>query len=89
MRVRVLPGMLMLESEKYDIACTWGDGPDVLLTIEILVGTEKGKKEFHDLTAEQARRLAQDLIIAAEHVDELNRLAEQYKDCPVGETDIT
>jgi hypothetical protein len=53
------------------VACTWGDGPDVLLTVE-----QDGKTTFVDMTAEQAKGLAIKLQICAGYSDELDRIAE-------------
>jgi hypothetical protein len=60
-------------------ACTWGDGPDVLVTIAAenksryrlrLYGHGGGS---FGLTAAESRRLAAELLASADHADELNR----------------
>lgn len=61
----------------YDAVCTWGDGPDVLLTIKI-----DEKPAYFDLTIEEAENLAARLtqaIVYAKQLDEGYMLAMQEK----------
>jgi prephenate dehydrogenase len=55
--------------KKVTATCTWGDGPDVLL----VVGTDP--HHWADLTSAQAKSLAYELLNAASHADELERIA--------------
>jgi len=50
-------------------SCTWGDGPDVLLNIQ---------DTLYDLTSEQAKRLANELLQAAQNADELDSTAKNH-----------
>ena len=82
-------------TEKHDNSeikaeCTWGDGPDVLISIKnhpILLGNDVVDKHksthgivkdsWIDLTQAQARKLAHDLLIAA---DQAKYLEDSIKD---------
>lgn len=68
----------MLESAKYKADCTWGDGPDILMSIELILGRESGKKFFFDLTPIQARILAAELTSAADTCDQTEKEVEEY-----------
>ncbi len=52
--------------------CTWGDGPDVMLVMS------PDPDDLYDLTADQARKLASSLQMAAVRVDELTQVGEQH-----------
>ena len=52
--------------------CTWGDGPDILITTNL---EEVDKCGFIDLTLSQAKNLKLELEMAIHQVEELERLA--------------
>ena len=71
--------------------CTWGDGPDVTLSLDgtkmvLRVDPAELDKWVHgtvaggqaDLTSEQARDLARQLIKAADEADRLDEVAEEH-----------
>lgn len=75
------------------VSCTWGDGPDVMVTFnnEVFILYENPhhlknwshgivKKGSFDLTAEQARALAGDLLMAANSAEALDAQLEAYED---------
>jgi hypothetical protein len=56
--------------------CTWGEGPDVLIFAEgaeVAAGEhlERPDQAWINLTATEARRLAAELLVAAERAEEL------------------
>lgn len=61
---------IVTRTDKIVIACTWGDGPDVLMDI-----SSGGAIIPLDLTAKDARAIAQALNQAADQSDELDALA--------------
>lgn len=60
-----------MKNVEYKAACTWGDGPDILMTI-----TDNGNKLFYDLTVDQALKLAAELEMQARNAQGLERLAD-------------
>ena len=71
-------------------ACTYGDGPDVLLVLEgtilFLLEDVRPGISVHghvtqgqiSLTAKEAHRLAQDLIMTANQAEELEALCKEH-----------
>ena len=59
---------------KWKAACTWGDGPDVLLVHE----KDNKYSSSYDLTAKEAKELANRLIIAANIADDMEQSAQDY-----------
>lgn len=71
-------------------SCAWGEHPDVIVTLEDepfilyedvnMEGWAHGsvKNGSFDLTAEQATKLAYDLLIAASTAEEIERSYEDY-----------
>jgi hypothetical protein len=51
--------------------CTWGDGPDVLISVNARETRNGYTTTWVDLTAAEARRLAAELLVAAERAEEL------------------
>lgn len=51
--------------------CTWGDGPDVLLTID---------DKLYDLTVEEAFDLAAKLTMAAQYARHLEETVAKYSE---------
>jgi hypothetical protein len=79
------------QKKRIDATCGWGEGMDVLLTNKgmwYMLYDEPSNKDraMHgfsksgsfELTKEQARQLAQDLIMAANTCDELDRSVDLY-----------
>lgn len=69
------------------VSCTWGDGPDIVLDLSgstlILFEDPINKDKWKngtvsngnmDLTAQEAKQLAQDLLMAAQEVEELEKI---------------
>jgi len=56
--------------------CTWGEGPDVLLTVER--GNEKAR--WYDLTSQEARILSNQLIVSARYAEEMDMSIIQYSE---------
>jgi len=82
-------------SGKFGISavCTWGDGPDMVLSIKgksvILMEEVKNKDKWvHgtvsvaslDLTSHEARELSRDLLMAAARAEELEDQCEAHDD---------
>lgn len=74
------------------VTCTWGDGPDVLLSLDghlMVLHEEPHDKEAWthgavsdgslDLTVEEAEELAHELIIAARGARELSLSYEEHR----------
>jgi len=78
--------------EKIKAACTWGDGPDVMVTLEdkpfiLYEDPDKSgwvhgsvKKGSFELTAEEATKLAADLLIAADRANGLRESIRRYEE---------
>jgi len=56
-----------------NVTCTWGDGPDVLVTCDRVCD-----KTYIDLTADEALKLAVMLVAAAASAKELQKSCEEY-----------
>ena len=76
----------MLEENEVKCSCTWGDGPDVLISYRLNEAVLKrnphldGRQwNFLDLTYAQAIELSIKLRQAAEQCGELERLIEQHE----------
>lgn len=54
------------------VTCTWGDGPDILLTIQ---RQPQGGRCLYDLTLKEAEELAWQLNTAIRQVKELEEMA--------------
>jgi hypothetical protein len=54
--------------------CTWGDGPDILMTLEGI----KGPDRFYDLTVKDAEDLIKDLSMAIVMAKELDQVCIQH-----------
>lgn len=88
------------DDSELKVECTWGDGPDVLISIKnhpmILASDVIDKEKFAhgivkdawiDLTQEQARKLAHDLLRASNVAQELEDSAKAYfNNQPIKET---
>ena len=59
---------------KASAVCTWGDGPDILMTLEGI----KGKDRYYDLTVEDAEALIKDLTGAIAMANELDQVCEYH-----------
>lgn len=55
--------------------CTWGDGPDVILCIQI-----DGKNIYYDLTADQAENLAFSLRHTSNFAKEMETVCKNFDD---------
>jgi len=68
-------------TEQVNVACTWGDGPDVILHVH---RSEKHIKSWKpdfvplDLTAEQAIQLGHHLIMSGKQAQELDQLCTDH-----------
>jgi len=74
--------------DRITVACTWGDGPDILMDCCFLpFPNRKGDRAFVgedgtvfigiDLKAPEAREIAKALLKAADQSDEMDRLLEK------------
>ena len=54
--------------------CTWGEGPDVLLTIEY----DNDKTQWLDLTSREARILSNQLIVSAQYAEDMDKSVREY-----------
>jgi len=79
------------DDSEIKVECTWGEGPDVLVSIKnhpmILASDVINKDRFThgvvkdawlDLTQEQARNLANELLIASEYAKALEDSAKEF-----------
>jgi len=62
--------VVVTKTDEITVACTWGDGPDVLCDIK-----RDGVLIPLDLTTSEARAIAMALMEAADQSDELDALA--------------
>ena len=81
----------MSKEEPIKVSCTWGDGPDVMVTFNDfpfilyedvnMKGWAHGsvKKGSFDLTAEEAKKLAYALLSAAENARSLDESIKAYE----------
>lgn len=61
--------------------CTWGEGPDVLMTVSLKnawVALDPPDAGSFGLTGAEARRLAAELLVSAERVEEYERSYAEY-----------
>jgi hypothetical protein len=58
---------LGIDKMEFRAVCTWGDGPDVLLKIDA---------NMFDLTASDAKKLANELLVAAHNAEEIEQVAK-------------
>lgn len=69
---------------KIDVNCTWGDGPDVAMNLHPSKEEQEGMKIFSDdlipvdFTVEEARKLANKLLISAMQAELLEQAASSY-----------
>ena len=61
---------------KATAVCTWGDGPDILMSLEGL----KGKDRLYDLSLEDAESLLDDLTMAIQMVKDLELSCKEHDD---------
>lgn len=75
--------MQIVNGQKIDISCTWGEGPDVCVNIYDNHVFRKGyTKGFYplDFTAEEAIQIGKSLIDAGEQAQRMKREIEELLD---------
>ena len=71
---------ITLGNELVTVECTWGEGPDVSMSVHRSQRHVENWNEYIplDLKAEEAERLGHMLLTAAKHAKELDDLCEQH-----------
>ena len=66
--------LIELKRIKLNVECTWGEGPDVLLSID----SPDRTLQIVDLTKEEAKSLGMALLNAAKLADDLEQMCEDH-----------
>jgi hypothetical protein len=64
---------------KATAVCTWGDGPDILMSLEGL--NKKNQDRYYDLSIEEAKDLIRDLSNAVIIAEELEETCINHDNC--------
>jgi hypothetical protein len=64
---------------KATAVCTWGDGPDILLSLE--GADKKNLDRYYDLNIDKAKNLIRDLSIAVVMAEELEEICISHDNC--------